>query len=225
MSFTHDTHSTRVHTDRGRQRPSFSSHVTSDRLRESEQSSSSSSLPRSKIKPQRRSVFREEGLDDVRSHTPQPHIHAKSPSVVETQDEKGPKVTFDHILKDLEQKDSEAAKKSLFSKLRGPKPSIKTAASAPPGLLPTVPRAALIVLLICVVVPGFRYSGGGANISGADAGVIRTAELVENGSVIEGRQNSPTTVCTRWSHQSANVNGTLYIYGEFGERIVRRRCV
>jgi hypothetical protein len=32
--------------------------------------------------------------------------------------------------------------------------------------------------------------------------VIRASELVENGSVIEGRQNSPTSICTRWSHQS-----------------------
>jgi hypothetical protein len=219
MSFSHETLSTRAHTDRSRQaRPSFSSHVTSDRLRESERASSTS-VPRSKIKPQRRSVFREEGLDDVNSHTR--HItfeHAKAPSVVERQvmeDEK-PGVTFDHILKDLEHKNTgtEASKKGLFSILRGPRPNIKTAASAPPGSIPTVPRAALIVLLICVVVPGFRYSGGGANINGADAGVIRTAELVENGSVIEGRQDSPTSICTRWSHQTANVNGTLYIYGE-----------
>jgi hypothetical protein len=30
---------------------------------------------------------------------------------------------------------------------------------------------------------------------------------------LEGRANSPTDVCKRWSHQSAIVNGTLYIYG------------
>lgn len=201
MSFTHDTLSKRVHTDRGRQgRPSFSSHVTSDRLREGERTSTSS-IPKSKIKPQRRSVFREEGLDDMnRSYTP--HIdQPKTPRIVETPNTKEQKVTFDHILKNLEYKDAEVAKKSLLSKFRGSRPTIKTAASAPPGLFPTVSRAALIVLLICVIVPGFRYSGGG-NIGSADAGVIRTPELIENGSMIEGRQNSPTAVCTRWSHQS-----------------------
>jgi hypothetical protein len=57
--------------------------------------------------------------------------------------------------------------------------------------------------LIAVVVPGFRYGGEGKiNINGADAGVIREAELVDNASAIEGRQNSPTAVCTRWSEQS-----------------------
>ncbi len=51
-------------------------------------------------------------------------------------------------------------------------------------------------------MPGFRYGGEDKiNISGADAGVIREAELVENASAIEGRQNSPTDVCTRWSQQ------------------------
>ena len=35
---------------------------------------------------------------------------------------------------------------------------------------------------------------------------IADSELVE-------RANSPTDICTRWSHQSAVVNGTLYIYG------------
>jgi hypothetical protein len=62
---------------------------------------------------------------------------------------------------------------------------------------------ALIAFLIAAVVPGFRY--GGENkviISGADAGAIREAELVDNASAIEGRRNSPTAICTRWSHQS-----------------------
>jgi hypothetical protein len=199
MSFTHDTGSTRVYTDRSRhRRPSFSSHVTSDRLREGERASS---IPksRSNIKPQRKSVFKEEGLDDMNR---QPHGHSKTPSIAETSESKQPKVTFEHILKDLEHRDrgNEETKKSLLSKFKSSRPTIKTATSAPPGLFPTIPRAALIVLLICVIVPGFRYSGGG--IGGADADVIRASELVENGSVIEGRQNSPTSICTRWSHQS-----------------------
>jgi hypothetical protein len=209
MSFSHDTLSTRLHTDRGRQgRPSFSSHVTSDRLREGERASSSS-VPQSKLKPQRRSVFREEGLDEAKS-SQTPHTDAQTASVV---DEKEHKITFDHILKDLEQKDTELEKKSLLSRFKGSRPVIKTAASAPPGRLPTIPRVALIVALVCVVVPGIQY-GWGDNINGADAGVIRTPEFVDNGSVIEGRQNSPTAVCTRWSHQTANVNGTLYIFGK-----------
>lgn len=37
--------------------------------------------------------------------------------------------------------------------------------------------------------------------------------MVENGRTLEGRADSPTDVCTRWSHQSAVVNGTMYVYG------------
>ena len=223
MSFTHDTLSTQSQTDRGRQaRPSFSSHATSDRLRESERAPSSF-VPRSRINPQRRSVFKEEGLDDLHVQLHPPHIeleYARSPRIEERDREK-PKITFDHILKDLEHKnedeEGEMSKKAGgffgFGKLRGGRPQIKTAASAPPGMFPTIPRVALIVLLICVVVPGFRYSGGAESIGAVDAGVIRTPEMVENGSMINGRQDSPTTVCTRWAHQAANVNGTLYIFG------------
>jgi hypothetical protein len=214
MSFSHDTNSTRVHTDQGRPgRPSFSSHVTSDRLREGERTFSSS-IPISKTKPQRRSIFKEEGLDDVSSVNRSHDINNSKPPSIEAADRKEAKVTLDNILKDLEQKDTEVAKKSLLSRFKGSRPTIRTTASAPPGMFPTIPRAALIVLLICVVVPGFRYSGGGENISGADAGVIRTPELVENGSMIEGRQNSPTAICMRWAHQSTFFDFRLIDSGE-----------
>lgn len=42
---------------------------------------------------------------------------------------------------------------------------------------------------------------------GAQANLVR-----RRGSQVK-RENSPTDVCNRWSHQSAVVNGTLYIYG------------
>jgi hypothetical protein len=90
-----------------------------------------------------------------------------------------------------------------YAKLRS-RPIIKSSATTPPGPFSSAPRMALIAFLIAVVYPGFLYSGGKekVNISGADAGIIREPELVENASAIEGRANSPTTVCTRWSHQS-----------------------
>ncbi|MCJ1323081.1 hypothetical protein MMC15_008432 [Xylographa vitiligo] len=49
---------------------------------------------------------------------------------------------------------------------------------------------------------------------GVEGGVIRAPRddmLVA--ADLNKRQNSPTQVCTRWAHQSALVNGTLYIYG------------
>ena len=50
---------------------------------------------------------------------------------------------------------------------------------------------------------------------GVEGGVIRAAR--DEGIVVEAdlakRQDSPTDVCTRFSHQTAIVNGTLYVYG------------
>ena len=219
MLFNHYTHPTPVHTNRGRQvRPGFGSHITSDQMRNGE-SASSSPVPRSKIQIQRRSVFREEGLIDVQPHTS--HVehepaHARNPRVVEPKDGKS-KIAPGNVSIRLGEKDEEMEKKSFFGKVGVSGPAMETATTAPPGLFPSIPRVGLIVLLICVVMPGFRYRGGTQSslLSGADAVVIRTPELVENGSEIEGRQNSPTEVCTRWSHQTANVNGTLYIFGEW----------
>ena len=39
------------------------------------------------------------------------------------------------------------------------------------------------------------------------------ANLIRRGGSNAKRENSPTDACNRWSHQSAVVNGTLYIYG------------
>jgi len=110
----------------------------------------------------------------------------------------------------------ESPKKSWYSKIsKGSRPKIKTAASAPPATFSTIPRVALIVFLISVVVPGFRYTGGRekVNIPGADAGVITRAELVENGSLIEGRQLGPTDTCTRWSHMSMSKSSAVSTRG------------
>lgn len=117
------------------------------------------------------------------------------------------------------------------------RPAIATS-NTPPAPFSTMPRVALLAFLIAVVVPAFGYTGrqnSNRNFmkgNGADAGIIRDSEFVDNGSMIEGRADSPTSICTRWSHMSmfllvcldswiqlienivaANVNGTLYIYG------------
>jgi len=159
----------------------------------------------SKIKPHRTSVFKEEGLDDLRRGV---HVvpggDGKSLPVFEEEHVKGKGTKFEEA--ERENEDKENAKKigqPWYSKLaKGSRPSIKASSSAPPGSFASIPRVALIACLIAVVVPGFRYGGEDkANINGADAGVIREAELVDNASAIEGRQNSPTSICTRWSHQ------------------------
>jgi hypothetical protein len=193
--------------ERGRiARPSFSSQKTADRLRECERSTSRSQV--SKIKPHRTSVFKEEGLDDLKRAV---HVardgDENSLPVFEEENMKGKNTKFEESERDNEDKENGKKAGPWYSKLaRGSRPSIKTSSTAPPGSFSSIPRVALIACLIAVVVPGFRYGGQDkVNINGADAGVIREAELVDNASAIEGRQNSPTSVCTRWSHQ-----------GEFG---------
>jgi len=214
VTFEHDIQSTeRTSVDHPRlARPAFSQTRTSDRLRECERRPSTST---SLSKP-RRSIFREEGLDDL-EHTVHPsHLlqndRKRSVSVAQggDSDQHDKNDTFDGILKDLEFKESsEESKKTRpsawFPKL-GKRPRISSASSAPPGTFSTIPRTAMIVFLIAVVVPGFRYSNGKdkVNISGADAGVIMRPELVENGSMIDGRQESSADVCTRWAGQSMN---------------------
>ena len=90
----------------------------------------------------------------------------------------------------------------LFSKRRSRQiATSNTSANAPPVSFTSLPRVALLIMLIAVVVPAFRYGDDSGFAGGADADVIRTAEFVENGSAIEGRQSSPTAVCTRWAQQ------------------------
>ena len=214
VTFEHDIHSTQsTSPDRSRlARPTFSQTRTSDRLRECERRPSTST---SLSKP-RRSVFREEGLDDLEHSVHPSHLvqndRKRSVSVAQDGDEDShshdKNHTFDGILKDMEYKESnEESKKTRnspwFSKL-GKRPRITSVASAPPGTFSTIPRTALIVCLIAVVVPGFRYSSGKdkVNISGADAGVIMRPEFVGNGNMIGGRQESSADVCTRWAGQS-----------------------
>ncbi|TVY27341.1 Kelch repeat-containing protein [Lachnellula hyalina] len=187
----------------GTSRPRFTSNKTADRLWECEQRPSTPS----RIKPHRQSIFKEEGLDDL--HCPIHPSHTNNatdnstPSFTITRP--GTPTTFDEILGndgERETPESRARREnpSLFSKLvKGQRPVIKSSATAPPGSFPSVPRTALIAFLIAVVVPGFRYGNG--IISGADAGLIPEGILVDNGSTIEGRADSPTDVCTRWAHQ------------------------
>lgn len=197
--------------DRGlTQRPAFSSQITTDRLRECERRPSSAKSM-AKVKPQRRSVFREEGLDD--SHGSVSRTEGESPETVPATDfmmnADRDNETFDGILKDSELSSAEPAKKAgniawLAKLAKGQRPHLRSSASAPPGAFSTVSRSALIVFLIALVVPAFRYGSGkdNINISVAQAGVIRASEHVENGSLLEGRQATPTSVCTRWAHQS-----------------------
>lgn len=57
----------------------------------------------------------------------------------------------------------------------------------------------------------------GPSIIGANAGVVKRSEAQKkrlvDGKLMVPRANTDTDVCNRWSHQSALVNGTVYVYG------------
>jgi hypothetical protein len=193
------------------QRPSFSSTITSDRLRESERWPS----PQLKTKAKsfgsgsgtgsptggRRSVFKEIGLGDseitntaglsmLRDSTPSPanstgsDIKEKSKTIQDTE------------------------QKSWYPRLAKPsRPLLKPAATAPPATFSTFPRVAILAFLIAIVIPGMSYRGTGVlNVNvpadGVGAGPIDSAELMASSMDSEKRGNSPTDICTRWAHQS-----------------------
>ena len=199
--------------DRGRlERPAFSTHITTDRLRESDRRSPSTKSV-SNIKPQRRSVFREEGLDDLNTSiyraseittTSEPVQNRRS-----EEDTKYGRVTFDEILKDVpKQEDLDAKKKErsavwLPKMAKGSRPMIKTSASAPPGGLPVLSRFTLVVFLIALVIPGSQYIGAGkVKVVGADA----TPTPVD----MERRALSGTSVCTRWAGQGMFADSSFH---------------
>jgi hypothetical protein len=71
----------------------------------------------------------------------------------------------------------------------------------------------MIAMLIAVILPAFSYYNGKQEVtmSGADAGVLPAS--ARQGPVLDLRQDTPTQMCTRWSQQAAQLNGTLYLYG------------
>ncbi len=81
-------------------------------------------------------------------------------------------------------------------------------------------RLLMLALIVVIAVPLLHdtplLGKAGPSILGAKAGVIRRDDA-EAPAAIEGeiikRDDSPTDVCSRWSHQAAVINGTIYLYG------------
>jgi hypothetical protein len=84
---------------------------------------------------------------------------------------------------------------------------------------PSMPRIFLLTLLFALTLPSLHNSpffNAGISPIGAEAGAIKTLlepEIRTLPDELVGRDNSPVNICTRWSQQTAVVNGTLYIYG------------
>ena len=148
FSYENDAQSSQC-TERGRiSRPSFSSQKTADRLRECERSSSRSQA--SKIKPYRTSVFKEEGLDDLkRAIHDVPEVEKKFLPVFEIEDIKSKHTKCEEESEKDGEEDKENSKKSgqpWYSRLgKGPRPSIKSSSTGPPGSFSSIPRVALML--------------------------------------------------------------------------------
>jgi hypothetical protein len=70
----------------------------------------------------------------------------------------------------------------------------------------------LIAIALALLHNSPLIGGPGISIIGAQGGLIRSPAREEIINVI-ARQDDPTNYCKRWSHQSAMVNGTIYIFG------------
>ncbi|KAK3987573.1 hypothetical protein QBC44DRAFT_117838 [Cladorrhinum sp. PSN332] len=225
-------------------RPKFHHSCTNDRLRESSRSHLFLSSMSGKIRKDRKSVFKELGLDTDQPSGPYASEHEFGeitglaspastyfPDAAHAQDnasedgksETGGNQNRDQDEQDQDQSDSARSPTSpsrssrpWYSRLTpGRRPKVRAVSSAPPPSVSSFSRVSMIALLIAVVLPAFSYYSGdekGALGGVAEAGVIyrRTQDA---GPVLEPRADSPTKVCKRWAHQSAHVNGTLYIYG------------
>lgn len=93
--------------------------------------------------------------------------------------------------------------------------------AAPPRAFPSMARVLSVIFIVAVALPLLHNAPligqAGHAMHGAEGGVMRKSQSMHGEPVMDGglvkRQNSPTDICTRWSHQSALVNGTLYVYG------------
>jgi len=91
--------------------------------------------------------------------------------------------------------------------------------SVPSFTFPSMPRLILLAALLAFALPSLYNSplfSAGITPIGANAGPTKDVPAQEIRTLPEelvSRDNSPTNICTRWSHQTAVVNNTLYIYG------------
>lgn len=70
-----------------------------------------------------------------------------------------------------------------------------------------------VALIVAATLPFIRQPTPTGSNAAPSIGVDSRAVPRERKMVLETRADSPTDVCTRWSHQSAVINGTLYVYG------------
>lgn len=91
--------------------------------------------------------------------------------------------------------------------------------ASPQAAFPTMTHAVLLVMLFVLVLPGLQLSlpigrARRSSSNGANASPVgRTSPYLEHMNHLVARQEDDADKCLRWAHQSAIVNGTLYMYG------------
>ncbi|KAI9711349.1 MAG: hypothetical protein M1812_007198 [Candelaria pacifica] len=147
----------------------------------------------------RKSIFTEIALDDdVENEVPTDwtsfNVSWGFPPVVDAMDED-----------DDEESDACISSPTKNTDIRWP--------PSPTIAFPNPSRLIFLALLLAVISPILHTSPLGF---GAKASTIRrgaSSGIDEDVALLAARDDSPATVCTRWAHQSALINGTLYIYG------------
>lgn len=185
-------------------------------------------MPSATSNPRRKSVFREVGLadDDSDNYAPVPTspirsipILSPTPSLLrkatspsrfsnERLEEVKEEELSDDEYSEYDSSDFEQRKRELFEGQAFTE--VKAADVAAASGMTRLYRLCLLALLVFLVVPVTNlpfFGSSGAALGGAYAGVV------PQGMDVFKRADSPTDVCTRWSHATAIVNGTLYIYG------------
>lgn len=74
-------------------------------------------------------------------------------------------------------------------------------------------RLGVVALIVAATLPFIQKPVPTESNAAPSIGVDSRVVPIERKMVLETRADSPTDVCTRWSHQSAVINGTLYVYG------------
>lgn len=81
-------------------------------------------------------------------------------------------------------------------------------------------RLTILALLTLISIPLFfdisMVGGPRQSIIGAKAGIIKRSTSLQpptRNRFLGRREDTSTDVCNRWGHQSALVNGTIYVYG------------
>ncbi|KAI9831671.1 MAG: hypothetical protein M1819_004737 [Sarea resinae] len=166
------------------------------------------------LKHRRFSVFKEIGLDDLGDLSQFPYAeNVESPAT--------------HEYRPLDASNREcpgAASIEADEGIGGPTVKVLSTAAITSDEAPSIHsrslRLAFILPLLALLLPllhsattfGAKYGGLGARASPTGKPMPLTERRMENDGLL-ARDNTPTDICTRWSHQTAIVNGTIYIYG------------